>query len=95
MNVNHLRLHTHIEYEPRTYYTAFSMEFESVAAVMWEIYRSILKMVRLYVFQCFLSSSSSIKNIAIMIYGVLLIPVCSVHYTTYLLYVHKSLITKQ
>jgi len=45
MNANHLRLLTNLEYESKTYYTAFSIEFESVAAVMWEIYRSILKMV--------------------------------------------------
>ena len=45
MNFNNRRFITHIEYEPRTYYTAFSIEFESVAAVMWEIYRAILKMV--------------------------------------------------
>ena len=36
---------SHLEYEPKTYYTAFSVEFESVAAVMWEIYRGIIKLV--------------------------------------------------
>ena len=50
MNVNHLRMLTHVEYESKTYYTAFSIEFESVAAVMWEIYRSVLKMVSKFSF---------------------------------------------
>lgn len=45
MNVNHMNLLTHVEFEAKTYYTAFSIEFESVAAVMWELYRSIVKMV--------------------------------------------------
>lgn len=44
MNMNNRRMMSYIEYEPKQYYTAFSMEFESVAAVMWEIHRSILKM---------------------------------------------------
>ena len=45
MNVNHLNLLTPVEFEAKTYYTAFSIEFESVSAVMWELYRSIVKMV--------------------------------------------------
>lgn len=43
--MNNRRMMSYVEYEPKQYYTAFSMEFESVAAVMWEIYRAILKMV--------------------------------------------------
>lgn len=47
MNINNRRYLTHVEYESRGYYTAFSIEFESVAAVMWEMYRAILKLVML------------------------------------------------
>ena len=46
MNVNQKHLLTLVEFEAKTYYTAFSIEFESVATVMWEVYRSIVKMVR-------------------------------------------------
>ena len=49
MNMNNRRMMSYVEYEPKQYYTAFSMEFESVAAVMWEIHRAILKMVRYFV----------------------------------------------
>lgn len=45
MNINNRRYLTHVEYESRGYYSAFSIEFESVAAVMWELYRAILKLV--------------------------------------------------
>ena len=41
-----MQLLTHVELESKTYYAAFSIEFESVAAVMWEVYRSIQKMVK-------------------------------------------------
>ncbi|XP_066929342.1 E3 ubiquitin-protein ligase ubr3-like [Clytia hemisphaerica] len=44
MNINHMQLLTHVELESKTYYAAFSIEFESVAAVMWEVYRSVQKM---------------------------------------------------
>lgn len=47
MNINNRRYLTHVEYESRGYYSAFSIEFESVAAVMWELYRAILKLVML------------------------------------------------
>lgn len=47
MNINNRRYLTHVEYESRGYYSAFSTEFESVAAVMWELYRAILKLVML------------------------------------------------
>lgn len=54
MNINNRRYLTHVEYESRGYYSAFSVEFESVAAVMWELYRAILKMVMLAIilFNC-------------------------------------------
>lgn len=47
MNINNRRYLTHVEHESRGYYSAFSIEFESVAAVMWELYRAILKLVML------------------------------------------------
>lgn len=63
MNVNHMRMLTHVEFESKTYYTAFSIEFESVAAVMWEVYRSIVKMV------IFKSLNSSIVNSLLGLFG--------------------------
>ncbi len=45
MNVNNRKVTSHLEYEPRTYITSFSVEFESVAAVLWELIRGCSKLV--------------------------------------------------
>lgn len=37
MNTNQRELHQHVEYEPTTYYAAFSMELESSASPMWAL----------------------------------------------------------
>eukprot|EP00795_Rhopilema_esculentum_P014545 gene14545-5613_t len=44
MNVNNRRIASHIQFEPRTYITSFSVEFESVAAVVWELLRGCEKL---------------------------------------------------
>eukprot|EP00794_Sanderia_malayensis_P003219 gene3219-3696_t len=44
MNRNRRELLTHLEFEPSTYITSFSVEFESVVAVMWELVRGCVKL---------------------------------------------------
>ena len=51
MNVNNRRIASHIQFEPRTYITSFSVEFESVAAVVWELLRGCEKLVNRNVFK--------------------------------------------
>ncbi len=37
MNVNQRELSTHVEFEPNTYYAAFSAELEAPASAMWAL----------------------------------------------------------
>jgi E3 ubiquitin-protein ligase UBR3 len=37
MNVNHREMEQHIEFEPTTYYAAFSAELEASASPMWAL----------------------------------------------------------
>ena len=37
MNVNQRELTTHVEFEPNTYYAAFSAELEAPASAMWAL----------------------------------------------------------
>jgi len=37
MNTNQRELHQHVEYEPTTYYAAFSTELEASASPMWAL----------------------------------------------------------
>jgi E3 ubiquitin-protein ligase UBR3 len=37
MNLNQRELHQHVEFEPDTYYAAFSAELEIAASPMWSL----------------------------------------------------------
>ncbi|XP_065665179.1 E3 ubiquitin-protein ligase UBR3 isoform X4 [Hydra vulgaris] len=57
MNINKRRFLVYAEFESKMYYSAFSIEFECVASVMWELYRAINKLSNIAYVKCMIEAS--------------------------------------
>ena len=55
VNLNLRKVLRHVEFEPNTYYTAFSVELEAASAPLWSFINACKSMVRVLALIAFIS----------------------------------------
>ena len=64
MNLNVRKLLRHIEYEPNTYYTAFSVELEAASSPLWSFINACIALVCLcYILHVLLCCKKKVLSI--------------------------------
>ena len=59
VNLNLRKVLRHVEFEPNTYYTAFSVELEAASAPLWSFINACKSMVRVLALIAFISLKKS------------------------------------